>query len=268
MTPVSSRDRSRRLASRRIELIRSFVAGGEQLGLVCLGPGDGAVAEAADRGLDGRQRGSQIVRQRGQHRGAHAVGLPQLFALGGFSGQPLPFRGERRLGGEHLDQLAVGRRQGSAVQREGPTASGSGGDGDIGQVRVELAGRVEARDRRYRRRPAPVGLGCRRAGGNVRAGDAHDRVATGAVGGEQRRRSHAEADPGLLEHGVHGIGGVQHAGRRGGDQLGLGAALQRPAARGRAAVDDRGDGDADDDENGQRENVLGLGRWSASRPVG
>ena len=183
------------------------------------------------------------MRQGGQHGGADLVGLSQPLALFGLPGHPFPVDGQHRLGGEHLDQAQVGRWQRPPVQGQHPPGfRWTGRDRDVGGVRVDRAVRSAAATSGPALETDPVRAGMRRVGGG--AGVQHG--------------PHAEPDPGLLQHGVHGVGGIEHAGGRGGHQLGLGpAAGGLPGAEG-AAVDHGRDGDPDDDENQQGEGVLGL----------
>ncbi len=111
----------------RVQLVGSGVGGREQLGLVVLGPGDAPVPQAGDRGLDGGQRGPQVVRECGQHGGADAVGLPEPFRPMRLLGHPFPFDGEHGLGGEDFHQPQVRRRQRPPVHGQQQTRIGRAG---------------------------------------------------------------------------------------------------------------------------------------------
>ena len=120
-----------------VQLVGGGGGRGEQFGLVGVGPGDAAVAQAGDGRLDGGQRGAQVVGQRGQHGGADLVPLPQSFALFGLLGQPVPFDRQDGLRGEHLDQPPVRRRQRLPVHGQHPARiRRSGRDQNVGGVGV------------------------------------------------------------------------------------------------------------------------------------
>ena len=162
-------------------------------------------------------------------------------------GHSVPFDGEHGLGGEDLHQPQVRRRQRPPVHGQQPARiRRPGRDQHVGGVGVGVP------DRRARATGAGAGRPTR---------SVCRRRALYGRRGESAAARPCMANPILAcsQHGVHGVGGVDDAGRRGGDELRLGLALGGLPGADAAAVDDGRDGDPDDDENDQGEGVLGLG---------
>ena len=178
--------------------------------------------------LDPGERGAQVVGDGGQQRRAHPVarastrGRCLLGELG-------PLRDHRQVGGEGGQHPAVLDRQRPSAQHQ-PHVRGRVGL-DVGVGRVE-------------RGPGATG--------------GHHRPAADGVGAQQRRRGHREhlADqPEQLLDPVTGAeqGPVQHAQ---GVRLPPGLVGLHRAPRG--AVHDRGDRDRHQQEQGQRDEVVGV----------
>jgi hypothetical protein len=93
--------------------------------------------QAGDRGLDRGQRGTQIVVDGGEQRGAQLVGLGQQGRLGGRSAQAAALQGNGELIGECLEHPPV-------VAGQAPAREGQGGLG----VQLDRVGGVFGTDRR------------------------------------------------------------------------------------------------------------------------
>ena len=92
------------VADQGVEPVGVLLDGGQQVGLVGLGPLHVGLPQAADAGLDRRQRRPQVMADRGEQRGAHPVALGQRLGLGRLGAQPFPVQGGRGLGGVTVQQ--------------------------------------------------------------------------------------------------------------------------------------------------------------------
>ena len=106
------------IADQVVEAVGAVLDAFQQLGLVLLGPADIVRAQGSDRGLDGGERGTQVVADRGEQGGADAVALGQLAGKLRLVDQALAVEYDGGLGGEGGQYPAVLGGQHPAGERQ------------------------------------------------------------------------------------------------------------------------------------------------------
>ena len=223
------------------EPVQRLLGGLQQLLAVGLVELDVVAAQAGHRRLRRRQRRTQVVADRGEQRGAHPVRGGQRPGGGGLLGEPLLAQRDGGLGGERLDDAPVGGLQPSAAEHDGDpvvdryrrlTAFGRAGralaDAGHHTPGVLLAGPFRA--------PAGV-LG--------QLQDAH--------------RAQPEGLPELFQQGGQWAFAAQHATGDGGEGLRVGGGAGGLPGTPGGHVDDPAHRQRHADEDGQGEQVVGLG---------
>ena len=185
-------------------------------------------AQGGDGRLGRRERGAEVVADGGQQRGADLVGLGERRRLGRGPAEPDVVEDDGGLGRERADQaLVLGLEQ---AVRAGPGRAGP--------------------------RPAPR---CRRRWAGRTAGPA---LATAAqpssVALQQGDRGEAEGLPDPLQHLRQRLLAAQHAAGEVGQGARLGGCPGRLPGAPRRQVDRRADQRRHQDEDEQREGVVGL----------
>ncbi len=138
------------------QLHEGLVGGLEQFGLVGGRPRHVGAAQALDRRLGRGERGAQVVADGGEQGGPHAVGLGQRLGLFGLLLQPALAQRDGRLGGEGLQDPAVGGARATGPGRPAPASRRS-----PRRCRTRR-GSCRARRRRWRRCARPRGRRGRR----------------------------------------------------------------------------------------------------------
>ncbi len=207
----------------------------QEFGPVLLGPLDVVGAEGGDGGLDARERGPQVVADGGEQGGADLVALGQLPGLLRLADEPLPVEDDGGLGGEGAEDPPVLGGQHPAGQGERQAVP----DRHVG-VRLLRPGRRVGADARDGRPRLDLVLA-------LQEGD----------------RLHGEglADP--FEEGVQAGLAAQHAAREVGEHLGLRAQPGGLVGAAGGQVDHRGDRHRDAEEDGEGDDVLGVGDGQA-----
>ena len=126
------------VADQGVEPVGVLLDRREQVGLVGLGPLHVGLPQAADAGLDRRQRRAQVVADGREQRGPHPVALGERLGLGGLGAQPFPVQGGGRLGGVAGQQRRRGRVRLPGDQQDQVAADVEAGRG--GQAALDAAG--------------------------------------------------------------------------------------------------------------------------------
>ena len=107
-----------KVADEVVQAIGLLVDRGEQLGAGRLVERDVLLEQAGDRRLDRGQWRAQVVRHRGQERGAQVVRLREPFGRGGLGPEPAPLDRQRELARERAQRVEVLFTQSFATHRE------------------------------------------------------------------------------------------------------------------------------------------------------
>ncbi len=127
--PASILDMSSRLAIRAFSRsVSPSIASSASRRSTAVVPGD-VVEQVRDRRLDRGERAPEVVRDGGEQRPAHALGLPVDLGLRGGAQQPVALQDQRELIAERPEDAALRRRERRPValqhdQPEHPTADG------------------------------------------------------------------------------------------------------------------------------------------------
>ncbi len=183
-----------------VEFHQRLVCGGQEFAAVFRRPRDLLAAQRLHRRFGRGQRGAQVVADRGQQRGAHLVGGRQRFRLLGGFGQTLLAQRHRDLGGEGLQDAAVGGVEERAARRQDQVVV----DDDVG-----VAGRR-----------------VRRSGGPPVVAMMFQVLVSGARSSRVTRRQ-AEGLPQPRQQRRQGRLAAQHVAGQGRQDLGVGAGLGR-----------------------------------------
>ncbi len=206
--PVASREESSRLSTRPVSRSADSSTVASSSAVSSSDSGRSCVAQAADRGLDRRQRRAQVVAHRGQQRGAQFGGLRPCAARPAVS-----------------SAIRCCRNASNAC----PAAASS--------TRWSLAGSVRPRSARWTSEvTGDVDVGLVRVVARLRS-DAGDPFPLAVPAFQQRDRLEAEVLPHLLQQPGQRVRAGEHRARVGGEQRRLGARpralLGQPAPPGR-----------------------------------
>lgn len=230
------------------EAVQRLLGGLQQLLSVGLVELDVVAAQTGDGCLRRRQRRTQVVADRGEQRGAHAVCRGEGLGGGGFLGEPFLAQRDGGLGGERLDDPPVGGLQSAAAEHDGDPVV----DGYRRLAAVGRAGRLLA-DTGH---DAP---------GVLLAGPVG--TATGLLGQLQHaHRAQPECFPELVQQGGQRAFAAQDATGNGREGLRVGGGAGGLAGTPGGHVDDPAHRQRHADEDGQGEQVVRLG--DCQRAVG
>ena len=250
--PACSRLMSSRFSTSRISLSSDSSAVASSSSRSASLNDDVGAAQAGHGGLGRRQRGAQVVADRGEQRAAQPVGLADLAGRRGLLGEPFLAQRDRGLGGERLDDPPVGGGEDPSTQDERELVVDR--DVDVGLARASRHG-------------VAADAGGDLPGVRRRAGCRACAAASGPTL-QQRRRWSGRTSPGPARAARSAVGSprstlpatVDSVSRLGPGPGGLGRTAGGQVDHGAHA-----DGDEQEDQQGQQVLPLGDGelvqRW-------